>query len=103
LLIIGLICFSIINNNKKIRIKAIRLMHTHFRFIFYLSAIAFGALHINNYNFEKHIIILPIVLVLSQLIAGLFLGYIRLNYGIRFSILFHALNNLFFLIILFTL
>ena len=68
---------------------------------FYLSAISFGAAHIAIYEFSHFIPLLPIFLVLPQIFGGLMLGYIRVFMGLRWSILFHALNNLFFLILLF--
>lgn len=99
--IIGLFFFILICNNEKIKIAVNKLMDNHFGFIFYLSAIAFGLMHLSNYKFDKNILFLPIVLVLAQILAGIFLGYIRLNCGIKYSILFHFFNNFFFLLFLF--
>lgn len=67
----------------------------NFRIIFYLVAILFGLIH--SFNFENEwnwlfILLLPL-LILSQSVTGLFLGYIRLRLGFFWAILFHACFN----------
>lgn len=99
-----LISMFIINDkvsNKKSKIKYLKLYSKNYKFYFYLSAISFGAVHIANYRAENFIPILSIFLVLPQIFAGLMLGYIRVSMGLRWSICFHALHNLFFLTFLF--
>ena len=64
-------------------------------------SIAFGAVHILNFKTENFIPLLSIFLVLPQIFGALVLGYIRIFMGLRWSILFHALHNLYFLILLF--
>ena len=88
-------------NYKKEKFHFLRSYINKYNLYFYLSVISFGAAHIGNYESAHFIPLLPILLVLPQIFGGLMLGYIRVFMGLRWSILFHALNNLFFLILLF--
>lgn len=60
----------------------------------YFSIIAFGLVHITNYN-SLTISQVPYIvfLILPQLFAGIILAFIRLRYGFAFSILYHVANN----------
>lgn len=60
----------------------------------YFSIIAFGLVHITNYN-SLTISQVPYIvfIILPQLFAGIILAFIRLRYGFAFSILYHVANN----------
>lgn len=64
-----------------------------FRIIFYAFAIVFGLIHISNYEMNATNLILMPLLCAPQIIAGLFLGMIRVKVGLVYSILFHAMYN----------
>ncbi|MET1056446.1 MAG: CPBP family glutamic-type intramembrane protease [Pedobacter sp.] len=68
---------------------------------FHLTAVCFALLHLAN--FEKGIALLPLGLLytLPQLSIGLMLGFTRMIYGLKYSIILHSLYNLFFVIVLF--
>lgn len=95
------IIYSKLLQNKKIKTKLLKFYSKNFKFYFYLSGISFGMVHIGNYEMEHYIPLLSIILVLPQIFGGLMLGYIRIVMGLRWSICFHALHNLVFLIFLF--
>ena len=101
ILILNNLIFTKISNFKRPKLKYLKFYIKKYHFYFYLSAITFGTLHINNYQIEHLNPFLTIFLVLPQISAGLFLGYIRIFMGLQWSISFHALHNLFFLILLF--
>ena len=101
ILIIANKVYSRVVNYKKDKFKLLRFYINNYNLYFYLSALAFGAAHIGNYETAHFIPILPIFLVLPQIFGGLILGYIRVFMGLSWSILFHALNNLVFLILIF--
>ena len=101
ILVISNMVYTRVLNYKKEKFHFLRSYINKYNLYFYLSAISFGAAHIANYEFSHFIPLLPIFLVLPQIFAGLLLGYIRVFMGLRWSILFHALHNLFFLIFLF--
>lgn len=64
-----------------------------FPVIFYASIIVFAVIHIFNfYNISNIWYILPL-LVLPQLLFGALLAYIRMKYGISWSIVGHCLHN----------
>ncbi|MFT3995239.1 MAG: CPBP family glutamic-type intramembrane protease [Dysgonomonas sp.] len=69
----------------------------HYSIVFYSSVLIFGLLHIFNYQnlTWKHYLLSPLI-VLPQIIMGLFWGYIRLKYdkGLYISILMHLFNNI---------
>ncbi len=65
-----------------------------FKYFFYASVILFGLAHLGYFRGNIYLIwIFFPFLVSPQLIAGLFLGYIRMKHGLVYSILFHMLLN----------
>ena len=69
------------------------LFKKHIGKLFYLSVTTFALIHSGNYlNINSILIVLPI-LVLPQFFAGLFFGYIRMNYGFLWSVLMHSAYN----------
>ena len=61
--------------------------------IFYLMAVAFGLIHIMNFEPSLNIYLLAPILVAPQILIGINLGYLRVKFGLIWSILFHALYN----------
>lgn len=80
--------------------KQIKLFYSrYFSFIFYFSAFLFALLHANNYDGNSLYIKLGIfLLVAPQFISGVIMSYFRVNYGLKYAILFHMTNNLLALI-----
>lgn len=67
----------------------------NFKTIFYLSCILFGVFHVINYNFQSDgSILLLSVMILPQIFTGALLGFMRMKYGIIFSILLHSCLNI---------
>jgi membrane protease YdiL (CAAX protease family) len=65
-----------------------------FPIVFYgVSVLAFGLVHAANYHLDAVPFWMYAVLCLPQLVAGTFLGYTRLRYGLGFAFLFHAVHN----------
>ena len=64
----------------------------NFKRIFWSFTLGFAAIHFSNFTSSVPFYFAPI-LVLPQLILGIVLGYIRLGWGTRYSILFHAIHN----------
>ena len=60
----------------------------------YLSTVIFALVHLDNYNELKGSWLILPVLVAPQFIIGLSLGLIRINYGFKWSVFFHAFYNL---------
>jgi len=62
--------------------------------MFYFSAMIFGLSHLFNYSdiYWWMFIASPLI-TLPYIVMGFFLGYIRMNYGFIYSILFHATVN----------
>lgn len=75
--------------------KQIKLLYSkYFTFIFYFSASLFALLHVNNYDGNSLYIKLGIlILVAPQFISGVIMAYFRVNYGLKYAILFHMVNN----------
>ena len=66
----------------------------HFGFYFYGSTILFALVHITNFTpLSTPTLLFTPLLVLPQFIVGTMLGYIRVRYGIGYSILFHVVVN----------
>jgi len=65
-----------------------------FPIIFYLLIFFFAIVHIYNFENINSIWYLAPLLVLPQFILGIYLGYIRLRFGLIYCIFIHGLNNL---------
>ncbi|GET22751.1 CPBP family glutamic-type intramembrane protease [Prolixibacter denitrificans] len=67
----------------------------HFGLLFYISFISFGLLHINNIRpLPAPVLLLAPLITLPQIFTGGALGYIRMKYGIVYSMLLHSIFNL---------
>ena len=64
----------------------------NFKTIFWVFTIVFAAVHFSNFVSTVPIYLAPI-LVLPQFVLGIMLGYIRVGWGTRYSMLFHAIHN----------
>ncbi len=61
-----------------------------FKYFFYLSALLFGLAH--SFNYTGGNFMLPFVIAIL-IFDGTVLGFIRMKYGIQYSILFHMFVN----------
>jgi membrane protease YdiL (CAAX protease family) len=80
---------------KQTQNKKTILLRRVYPFVFYFSAIVFGVTHIDNFeglSFEDPAFV---IFICSQTFGGLTLGYIRIKYGLQYSMLSHAAFNLF--------
>ena len=81
-------------DNKINLLKTIRnFWNKFYGWIFYLISIAFGLIHILNFEPSLNIYLLSPVLVAPQIVIGINLGYLRIRFGLIWSILFHAFYN----------
>ncbi|TDQ23739.1 CPBP family intramembrane glutamic endopeptidase [Tenacibaculum caenipelagi] len=72
-----------------------------FKIAFYVFAILFGLIHLTNYNFTINLLLFAPILIAPQTILGGYLGFIRVRFGLTWSILLHACYNAFFVLISF--
>ena len=61
----------------------------------------FGFVHITNFDFTTSVLLLSPILVLPQLLVGGYFGYIRVRFGLQWSILLHGSYNCFFILLSF--
>ncbi len=73
----------------------------YFKPAFYIFAVLFGLVHITNFTMTTNVLLLAPILVLPQTILGGYLGFIRVRFGLAWSILLHATYNAFFILISF--
>lgn len=66
----------------------------YFKFIFYLLTLVFGFYHITNFEVTPTVLALSPILVAPQISVGLFLGFIRVRFGLLWAMLLHACYNL---------
>lgn len=87
-----LIALNLYLLSAKPRVPALQQFYVRYpRLIFYCLTLLFGAIHITNYVVQVWWL-LPI-LVLPQVIIGLWLGFIRLRYGFGWAIVAHGFHN----------
>ena len=66
---------------------------TYFPLVFYLSVLLFGAVHLFNFEYKAGFYGFAVFLILPQLSAGVFLGFIRVKMGLVWAICLHAFHN----------
>ncbi len=64
-----------------------------FKIAYYTLAIIFGFAHISNYEIDTSILLFSPILIAPQLLIGLYLGFIRVRFGLLWAIALHALYN----------
>ncbi|MBA6156545.1 CPBP family intramembrane metalloprotease [Tenacibaculum sp. S7007] len=69
-----------------------------FKIAFYVFAILFGLVHLTNFNITTNVLLLTPILVAPQTILGGYLGFIRVRFGLQWSMLLHACYNAFFVL-----
>ena len=72
-----------------------------FKIAFYVFAILFGSVHLTNFSINTNVLLLAPILVAPQTILGGYLGFIRVRFGLQWSMLLHACYNAFFVLISF--
>jgi membrane protease YdiL (CAAX protease family) len=71
-----------------------------FPFLFHVFAITFGLVHLSNYSHISNYF-LAIPLVSSQFVSGYVLGFVRMKFGLIYSMGLHSVWNFFAFIALF--
>ncbi|MDX1362927.1 CPBP family intramembrane glutamic endopeptidase [Arenibacter latericius] len=66
---------------------------SYFKYVFYLSIVLFGSVHLLNFEASLGLYTLSFIIVAPQMILGVFLGYIRIRMGLSWAILLHAAHN----------
>jgi membrane protease YdiL (CAAX protease family) len=64
-----------------------------FKLAFYILTLLFGFIHISNFEITTNVLLLAPILVLPQILLGSYLGFIRLRFGLQWSIFLHAAYN----------
>ncbi|AUC83948.1 CPBP family intramembrane metalloprotease [Polaribacter sp. ALD11] len=65
----------------------------YFKIAFYAFALLFGFIHITNFDITTNTLLLSPLLVLPQILLGGYFGYIRVRFGLQWSILLHGCYN----------
>lgn len=64
-----------------------------FKISFYVFAIIFGLIHLTNFKITTNVLLLAPILVAPQTILGGVFGFIRVRFGLGWSIALHACYN----------
>ncbi|QVY66969.1 CPBP family intramembrane glutamic endopeptidase [Polaribacter sp. Q13] len=64
-----------------------------FKYAFYIFTLIFGFIHISNFKITTNVLLLSPLLILPQLLVGGYFGYIRVKFGLLWSILLHGSYN----------
>lgn len=92
-LVSGYLLGRIIKNKLSLKL-ANNYYAKHFGLIFYLAAFSFAIVHAFNFFTLRDIWFLLPLLIAPQLIMGILFGYIRMRYGLIWSIFNHFLHNM---------
>lgn len=94
LLILSIVSFTILIDKKYFR-KAQIYFLKHFSIIFYMISIIFGFVHVTNYEpFNYKLVLILPILISPLVLAGILLSFIRMKFGIGYSMLMHSMINL---------
>lgn len=97
-----IIIYFIIKKESLFFTKLNSLNSRYFLQIFYFQAILFGLLHLTNYKLEVQYFYLFPFFIISYILAGCFLGYLRIryNFGIYLCITTHIVVNSIYCLVL---
>ncbi|MGB4415393.1 MAG: CPBP family glutamic-type intramembrane protease [Paludibacter sp.] len=101
--IILLVVFLLLLSLKLIKKTKLRATYNvNFKYIFWLSSILFGLLHVTNFR-GNYLVLLALspILCFPQIAMGFILGYIRMNYGFKYGVIVHMIINSTLLVYLF--
>ncbi len=92
---LAVIVLSILAIYKYVKPKKTQLfISNHSRLFYYASALLFGLMHTTNFIGDISLIILfSFLLTAPQIFMGFINGYMRISFGLRYSILFHFCVN----------
>ncbi|WP_036154138.1 CPBP family intramembrane glutamic endopeptidase [Maribacter forsetii] len=65
-----------------------------FKYAFYVFTIAFGFMHISNFEMSTQVVLFSPLLVAPQIGVGFLLGFIRVKFGLVWSMALHACYNM---------
>lgn len=65
----------------------------YFKSIFYGIAILFGLIHITNFDITQNVLLVSPLLVAPQICLGAYFGFIRVRFGLVWSMAIHACYN----------
>ncbi|WP_410479242.1 type II CAAX prenyl endopeptidase Rce1 family protein [Pedobacter nototheniae] len=83
---------------KRLSLTKVHLLwQKYFGYLFYFSAIFFGCIHISNMKGLTFHDPSFLIYISSQISGGLTLGYLRIKYGLPYSMIFHACFNLIYI------
>lgn len=74
----------------------------YFPFYFHFTAISFAYFHWGNFSSEAALLPFGLIYTLPQLACGLLFGYVRMRYGLLYSIVLHCCYNLLPALLLFS-
>lgn len=74
--------------------KKVVFQRQSFGYLFYYTAIIFGLIHLTNIKDLTLSDPIFIIFVISQFFSGLSMGYMRIKYGLIYSMLLHGIFNL---------
>jgi len=92
--------FVVVQDKDKIKEISNLYSENNYKLLYWGSILFFGLAHGINFSFSNswYLLFIPL-LILPQILAGFILNYIRVKYGIKYSIEFHLLINLQILLI----
>lgn len=92
--------FYVAGKNKKEHIekRIKKIWYKKYVYIFYLSAIMFGFVHIFNFDSNKNLLLLLPIITAPQIFVGIFAGYLRVRFSLIWGYFLHAIHNLIFIL-----
>ncbi len=66
---------------------------SYFPWVYYLSCLLFGLVHLGNFDNANDLLWLTPILVAPQVVMGFFLGFLRVRLGLRYAVLMHMGHN----------
>ena len=84
-------------NKLEFKSKVIFNWTKHYKKVFYTTAVIFALIHVTNYHFTIWVILFSPILIFAQFATGIFIGYLRVNFGFNWGYLLHIVHNFVFM------
>lgn len=91
--LVALAAYGQLTQKPGVRFRRGRAVIQRYPYLFWMFAAAFGVLHVDSYAVGGFVNVIVPLMLLSPLLGGLMLGYVRLRYGLLAAIALHIGNN----------
>lgn len=91
--LIFIILYGLLKLGNGLNLLLLRLWENNFRYVFFFLVVAFGSMHLWNFQIRPNELIFAPILVLPQIVSGIVYSYARIKFGFLLGFLQHLAFN----------